>query len=59
MRKLFLPFIIILGTISLLGRLFYLQILSKDQSVNDINKDLALQIEYDYPQRGYIYDTRY
>ena len=56
MRKLFLPFIIILGTISLLGRLFYLQILSKDQSVNDINKDLALQIEYDYPQRGYIYD---
>ena len=56
MKKIFLPFIICVGTISILARLFYLQILNKDTHKDNISSDVALQISYDYPERGYIYD---
>jgi len=54
MRKLF-P-IILLGftTLIFLIRLLYLQVFS-DQYL-DISENLAVKAEYDYPQRGYIYD---
>jgi len=56
MKKIFLPFIICVGTISILIRLFYLQILDKDTRKDNIAKDVAIEVSYDYPERGYIYD---
>ena len=56
MKKLFLPLIITIATLSLLARLFYLQIIVKEQSKDSIASDIAIEVAYDYPQRGYIYD---
>ena len=56
MKKLFLPLIITTATFSLLARLFYLQIIVKEQSKDSIASDIAIEVAYDYPQRGYIYD---
>ena len=56
MKKLFLPLIITIATFSLLARLFYLQIIVKEQSKDSIASDIAIEVAYDYPQRGYIYD---
>ena len=56
MKKIFLPFIICAGTISILIRLFYLQVLDKDTRKDNIASDVAIEVSYDYPERGYIYD---
>ncbi len=55
MRKVFLPILIIFASLSLLGRLFYLQIIVPNVS-EDIGNDVAIEKVYDYPQRGNIYD---
>jgi len=54
MRKALLPTIIIVTTILLLLRLFYLQII--DESFKLKSENNAIKIQYDYPERGYIYD---
>jgi len=56
MKKIFLPLVICVGTLFLLARLFYLQIIVKEKTKDNIASDVAIQVEYDYPQRGYIYD---
>ena len=56
MKKIFLPFIICAGTISILIRLFYLQVLDKNTHKDNIASDVAIEVSYDYPERGYIYD---
>ena len=56
MKKIFLPFIICAGTISILIRLFYLQVLDKDTRKDNIASDVAIEVSYEYPERGYIYD---
>lgn len=54
MRKLLFPIIVIIATITIVARLFYLQIIDDSfLKKADIN---ALKIVYDYPERGYIYD---
>ncbi|SHJ16098.1 penicillin-binding protein 2 [Mesonia phycicola] len=54
MRRI-LPFILIVLTgFVFLGRLFYLQIV--DDSLAILSQKNAIKIEYDYPQRGYIFD---
>ena len=52
MKKIFLPFIICAGTISILIRLFYLQVLDKDTRKDNIASDVAIEVSYDYPERG-------
>ncbi|SCY51869.1 penicillin-binding protein 2 [Flavobacterium caeni] len=54
MRKVLLPTIIIIGTILLVLRLFYLQIIDDTFKLKSENN--AIKIQYDYPERGYIYD---
>jgi penicillin-binding protein 2 len=54
MRKILLPIIIIAGTLLIVARLFYLQIL--DDSYIKKSDNNAIKIKYDYPERGYIYD---
>lgn len=54
MRKLLFPIIIILATITIVARLFYLQIV--DDSYLKKSDNNALKIVYEYPERGYIYD---
>ncbi|WP_177761117.1 penicillin-binding protein 2 [Flavobacterium sp. I3-2] len=54
MRKLLFPIIIILATIAIVARLFYLQII--DDSYLKKSDNNALKIVYEYPERGYIYD---
>ena len=54
MRKAFLPSLIIIGTILLLIRLFYLQVINDSFKLKSENN--AIKIKYDYPERGYIYD---
>lgn len=54
MRKVLLPTIIIIATILLILRLFYLQII--DDSFKLKSENNAIKIQYDYPERGYIYD---
>ena len=54
MRKVLLPIIIIVATILLLLRLFYLQIIDDSFKLKSDNN--AIKIQYDYPERGYIYD---
>ena len=54
MRKILLPAIVIIGTILLLVRLFFLQII--DDSFKLKSENNAIKIKYDYPERGYIYD---
>jgi len=54
MRKILLPTLIIAGTLLIIARLFYLQIL--DDSYIKKSDNNAIKIKYDYPERGYIYD---
>lgn len=54
MRKVLLPTVIIIGSIFLLLRLFYLQIIDDTFKLKSENN--AIKIQYDYPERGYIYD---
>lgn len=54
MRKVLLPTIIFVVTILLVIRLFYLQVI--DDSLKLKSDNNAIKIQYDYPERGYIYD---
>lgn len=54
MRKVLLPTVIIIGSILLILRLFYLQIIDDSFKLKSDNN--AIKIQYDYPERGYIYD---
>ena len=54
MRKALLPSLIILVTSLLVFRLFYLQVI--DDSLKLKSDNNAIKINYDYPERGYIYD---
>lgn len=54
MRKVLLPSLIIIASILLLTRLFYLQVINDSFKLKSENN--AIKIKYDYPERGYIYD---
>lgn len=54
MRKVLFPTIIIIASILIVVRLFYLQII--DDSLKLKSDNNAIKIKYDYPERGYIYD---
>lgn len=54
MRKVLFPTIIIIATILIIARLFYLQVI--DDSLKLKSDNNAIKIKYDYPERGYIYD---
>lgn len=54
MRKVLFPTIIIIATILIVSRLFYLQVI--DDSLKLKSDNNAIKIKYDYPERGYIYD---
>ncbi|RYZ91809.1 MAG: penicillin-binding protein 2, partial [Proteobacteria bacterium] len=54
MRKVLLPTLVFIATILLLIRLFYLQIMDETLKLKSDNN--AIKIQYDYPERGYIYD---
>ena len=54
MRKVLLPALIIIGASLLIIRIFYLQII--DDSFKLKSENNAIKIEYNYPERGYIYD---
>jgi penicillin-binding protein 2 len=54
MRKVLLPALIIIGASLLIIRVFYLQIIDDSFKLKSDNN--AIKIEYDYPERGYIYD---
>jgi penicillin-binding protein 2 len=54
MRKVLLPTIIIIATILIVMRLFYLQIVDDTFKLKSENN--AIKIQYDFPERGYIYD---
>lgn len=54
MRKVLLPTIIIVSALLILVRLFYLQII--DESLKLKSDNNAIKINYEYPERGYIYD---
>ena len=54
MRKLLLLVLVLITGIVFAGRLFYLQVY--DTSFQKLSENNAIKIEYDYPQRGYIFD---
>ena len=54
MRKLLLYIIILTTGLIFLARVFYLQVI--DTSLALRSQDNAIEINYDYPQRGYIHD---
>lgn len=54
MRKVLLPTLIFIVTLIILIRLFYLQVF--DESLKLKSDNNAIKIQYDYPERGYIYD---
>jgi len=54
MKKTLFPFLIIIASLLLLGRLFYLQIIDESYKLKAENN--AIKIKYQYPERGYIYD---
>lgn len=54
MRKALFPIVIILVTIAVVSRLFYLQII--DDTYIKKSENNALKIVYEYPERGYVYD---
>jgi penicillin-binding protein 2 len=56
MRKVLLPTIILIATVLLVMRLFYLQVI--DDSLKLKSDNNAIKIKYDYPERGYIYDRK-
>lgn len=54
MRKLLLPIFIVAVAITILIRLFYLQVV--DDTYIKKSENNALKIVYEYPERGYIFD---
>ncbi|MFT4942667.1 MAG: penicillin-binding protein 2 [Flavobacteriales bacterium] len=54
MRKLLLLLIVLVTGLVFTGRLFYLQIY--DTSFAKLSENNAVKTEYDFPQRGYIFD---
>lgn len=54
MRKVLLPSLIIIAASLLVIRVFYLQII--DDSFKLKSENNAIKKQYDYPERGYIYD---
>lgn len=54
MRKFLLPGLIIAAVILLLVKLFYLQVI--DESFKLQSENNAIKKEFDFPERGYIYD---
>ena len=54
-RGFLLYFLITLIGLIFIGRLFHLQVINGD-SYDPIHNNAAVKIEYDYPERGYIYD---
>lgn len=54
MRKLVLPVIIIITSIILIARIFYLQVI--DETLKLKSENNAIKKVYDFPERGYIYD---
>lgn len=54
MRKILLLIVVMITGVVFAGRLFYLQVY--DTSYEKLSQNNAIKIEYDYPQRGYIYD---
>ncbi len=54
MRKVLLPSLIIITTLFIIARLFYLQVIDETLKLKSDNN--AIKIQYDYPERGYIYD---
>lgn len=54
MRKVLLPSIVLIGTVLLILRIFYLQII--DDSFKLKSENNAIKIKYEYPERGYIFD---
>ncbi|PZD79620.1 penicillin-binding protein 2 [Mesonia sp. K7] len=54
MRKILPLTIIVLTSLVFIGRLFYLQIVDTSYAVLSANN--AIKIEYNYPQRGYVFD---
>ncbi|MBB4119670.1 penicillin-binding protein 2 [Mesonia hippocampi] len=54
MRKLVPILLIVVVGIIFIARLFYMQIL--DDSFSKLSQTNAVKVEYDYPQRGYIFD---
>ena len=54
MRKQILPLFIVFGALVLIIRLFYLQIIDTTYKLKSDNN--AIKKEYNFPERGYIYD---
>lgn len=54
MRKILLPSIIVVATLMILVKLFYLQVIDDSYKLKSENN--AIKIVYEYPERGYIYD---
>lgn len=54
MRKLLLLSIVLITGLVFAGRLFYLQIY--DTSFQTLSENNAIKVEYNYPQRGYVFD---
>ncbi len=54
MRKILLPFLIVIAAILLVIRLFYLQLIDESYKLKAENN--AIKIKYEFPERGYIYD---
>lgn len=55
MRKGLIAILVVIVSVCFIARLGYLQFFS-DYSTFDLNKDMAIERVYDYPQRGLIYD---
>ncbi|MCL6462552.1 MAG: penicillin-binding protein 2 [Flavobacterium micromati] len=56
MRKALLPSLIILATILLVIRIFYLQVV--DETLKLKSENNAIKKKFEYPERGYIYDRK-
>src|SRR5690554_5201955 len=54
MRKLLFPIIVILATLAIVAKLFYIQII--DDSFLAKSENNAIKIVYEYPERGYVYE---
>ncbi|HEX8270784.1 MAG TPA: penicillin-binding protein 2 [Flavobacterium sp.] len=54
MRKVLLPALVVFTAVLIVIRLFYLQIIDETLKLKSDNN--AIKIQYDYPERGYIYD---
>jgi penicillin-binding protein 2 len=54
MRKALLPGLIIIATLLLVVRIFYLQVV--DETLKLESENNAIKKKYEYPERGYIYD---